>query len=181
MIATDSLSALQSLLSKNPECPIITTRALNLTRQVNKKGYTVSFIWVPSPCGITGNERADYLMKKGAQKPAIDCMFPPSIGKLKVWGSLYSAPTRIISTPCKKPLPPYKVTSNPQKEFPQIISNWDSTTQGDTRRHTAGLECTIGTYGKWPFSLKINATDAGYVKHPTHTPSATTSQSANPY
>ena len=83
VIASDSLSALQSLTADKAVHNILVRRALSLIARHHNQGRQVSFIWTPSHCGIIGNERADELAKKGALKNKIDYSFPPSITKLK--------------------------------------------------------------------------------------------------
>ena len=83
IIVSDSLSALQSLLSKSPVCATLTNRILNLIRKFSKKQRTVNFIWAPSHCNIAGNDHADELAKQGALKDSVDYVFPLSKSHLK--------------------------------------------------------------------------------------------------
>ena len=58
-------------------------RAVFLIDKIQKRGKAVDFIWVPSHCGVKGNERADELARKGALKERVDYTFPPPIGVLR--------------------------------------------------------------------------------------------------
>ncbi|XP_066960691.1 uncharacterized protein [Macrobrachium rosenbergii] len=83
IIATDSLSALQSLTPRKAESNIIVRRAIALLSQIRRAGRMVTFIWVPSHIGIIGNERADELAKEGARKERVDYKLAPSLSMLK--------------------------------------------------------------------------------------------------
>ncbi|XP_068238957.1 uncharacterized protein [Palaemon carinicauda] len=84
IIATDSLSALQSLTPRKAEANTIVRRAIDLLSQIKQAGRMVAFIWVPSHIGIRGNERADELSKEGARKERVDYKLIPSLNMLKV-------------------------------------------------------------------------------------------------
>ncbi|XP_064106916.1 uncharacterized protein LOC135215892 [Macrobrachium nipponense] len=83
IIATDSLSALQSLTPRKAGSNIIVRRAIDLLSQIRRANRMVTFIWVPSHIGIKGNERADELAKEGARKERVDYKLTPSLSMLK--------------------------------------------------------------------------------------------------
>ena len=83
IIVCDSLSALQSIQSKKPECALLSNRCNSLLATINKTGRRVTFLWVPSHCGVEGNEVADKLANKGARKEEVDYAFPPPVNILK--------------------------------------------------------------------------------------------------
>ncbi|XP_068229752.1 uncharacterized protein [Palaemon carinicauda] len=72
IIATGSLSVLQSLTPRKAESNTIVRRAIDLITQIKQAGRVVAFIWVPSHLGIRGNERADKVAKEGARKERVD-------------------------------------------------------------------------------------------------------------
>jgi len=47
--------------------------------ELQEKQINVKFIWIPSHCGITGNEQADKLAKAAANKPIPDVNIKPTI------------------------------------------------------------------------------------------------------
>lgn len=72
LILTDSLSSLQSLKTgKSKSRPEIVTKILESVNQLKKINTEIEFIWVPSHCNITGNEKADQLAKIGSEKGPI--------------------------------------------------------------------------------------------------------------
>ena len=75
LIASDCLSALQTLEKKHQE-NFLTTRIANLQHRYRNWGREVTFIWIPSHCGIRGNEKADELAKSAAVKEGIDKKIP---------------------------------------------------------------------------------------------------------
>ncbi|XP_064107889.1 uncharacterized protein LOC135216449 [Macrobrachium nipponense] len=83
IIATDSLSALQSLTPRKAESNIIVRRAIDLLSQIRRADRMVAFIWVPSHIGIKGNERADELAKEGTRKERVAYKLTPSLSMLK--------------------------------------------------------------------------------------------------
>lgn len=70
IIFSDSKSALQTIgkfpFKMKPYYPVVFEIRSKLYECV-VKGYSVIFAWVPSHCGITGNERADQLAKEAIQ------------------------------------------------------------------------------------------------------------------
>ena len=67
VIFTDSLSALLAL-KNNKEENFISEILLSLSH-LKMKNIGVSFEWIPSHCGILGNERADFHAKAALNKP----------------------------------------------------------------------------------------------------------------
>ena len=63
LIITDSCSVLQAIQSKTFGKHYILSRVLLLYHRLTLSGLIIHFLWVPSHCGIIGNETADYLTK----------------------------------------------------------------------------------------------------------------------
>ncbi|XP_035205241.1 uncharacterized protein LOC118180225 [Stegodyphus dumicola] len=62
VVLSDSTSAIQAISSR--ECKNICVQQCQ--KVIKKLSHKISFQWVPSDCGIYGNEIADMLGKKGA-------------------------------------------------------------------------------------------------------------------
>ena len=62
VVYSDSMSCLQAIEGEDTENPFI-CHIMNLLWSFSNKGTRVRFCWVPSHCGIDGNERADQLAK----------------------------------------------------------------------------------------------------------------------
>ena len=60
---SDSMSCLQAIEGEDTENPLI-CHILNLLWALSDKGTCVRFCWVPSHCGIEGNEVVDQLAKE---------------------------------------------------------------------------------------------------------------------
>ena len=63
VVYSDSMSCLQVIEGEDPENPFI-CHIMNLLWSLSDKGTHVRFCWVPSHCGIDGNERVDQLAKE---------------------------------------------------------------------------------------------------------------------
>ena len=63
VIYSDSMSCLQAIEGGDTENPFI-CHIMNLLWSLSDKGTRVRFCWVPSHCGIVGNERVDQLAKE---------------------------------------------------------------------------------------------------------------------
>ena len=63
VIYSDSISCLQAIEGEDTENPFI-CHIMNLLWLLSDKGTHVRFCWVPSHCGIEGNERVDQLAKE---------------------------------------------------------------------------------------------------------------------
>ena len=63
LIITDSNSVLQAIQSKTFGKHYILSRVLLLYHRLTFSGLIIHFLWVPSHCGIIGNETANYLTK----------------------------------------------------------------------------------------------------------------------
>ena len=60
---SDSMSCLQAIEGEDTENPFI-CHIMNLLWLLNDKGTHIRFCWIPSHCGIDGNERVDQLAKE---------------------------------------------------------------------------------------------------------------------
>ena len=63
VVYSDSMSCLQAIEGEDTETPFI-CNIINLLWSLSDKGTRVRFCWVPSHCGIDGNERVDQLAKE---------------------------------------------------------------------------------------------------------------------
>ena len=63
VIYSDSLSCLQAIEGEDTENPFI-CHIMNLLWLLSDKGTCVRFCWIPSHCGIQGNEEVDQLAKE---------------------------------------------------------------------------------------------------------------------
>ena len=63
IVYSDSMSCLQAIEGEDTENPFI-CHIMNLLWSLSDKGTSVCFCWVPSHCGIYGNERVDQLAKE---------------------------------------------------------------------------------------------------------------------
>ena len=63
VVYSDSMSCLQATEGESNENPFI-CHIMNLLWSLSDKGTRVRFCWVPSHCGIDGNERVDQLAKE---------------------------------------------------------------------------------------------------------------------
>ena len=63
VVYSDSMSCLQAIEVEDTENPFI-CHIMNLLWSLGDKGTRVRFCWVPSHCGIEGNERVDQLAKE---------------------------------------------------------------------------------------------------------------------
>ena len=63
IVYSDSMSCLQAIEGEDTENPFI-CHIMNLLWLLNVKGTHIHFCWIPSRCGIDGNERVDQLAKE---------------------------------------------------------------------------------------------------------------------
>ena len=63
VVYSDSMSCLQAIEGEDTENPFI-CHIMNLLWSLSDKGTRVRFCWIPSHCGIDGNERVDELTKE---------------------------------------------------------------------------------------------------------------------
>ena len=63
VVYSDSMSCLQEIMGEDTEDPFI-FHIISLLWSLSDKGIGVPFCWVPSHCGIDGNERVDQLAKE---------------------------------------------------------------------------------------------------------------------
>jgi ribonuclease HI len=81
-IFSDSMSALQALTHLVSDNAIVLD-IKHLMLSVQSQGICVQFDWVPAHCNIAGNERADSIAKRAANKVLIDVDLNPSINEVK--------------------------------------------------------------------------------------------------
>ena len=62
VVYSDSMSCLQAMEGEDTDNPFI-SHIMNLLWLLNDKGTHIRFCWIPSHCGIDGNERVDQLSK----------------------------------------------------------------------------------------------------------------------
>ena len=67
VIYSDSMSCLQAIEGEDTENPFI-CHILNLLWSLSDKGTYVRFCWIPSHCGIDGNEQVDQLAKESLER-----------------------------------------------------------------------------------------------------------------
>ena len=72
VIFSDSLSVLTILNEQNYTTKAIRDLAVQISSFIRTFDLNLILQWIPSHCGIPGNERADYLAKKGAAKTQPD-------------------------------------------------------------------------------------------------------------
>ena len=68
VVYSDSMSCLQTIEGEDTENPFI-CHIMNLLWSLSNKGTSVRIWWVPSHCGIAGNERVDQLAKEIDPRP----------------------------------------------------------------------------------------------------------------
>ena len=90
-------------------------RTIETTAQLRLLGWTVSTVWCPSHCGITGNEHADSLAKMGTSLPT-PCQYSLTT---KVW--LQTQARAQLLQRWKQELP----LSNPSLSFPTHLRGVD--------------------------------------------------------
>ncbi|KAG0415573.1 hypothetical protein HPB47_007189 [Ixodes persulcatus] len=66
-LLTDSRAALQ-ILSNLEDAPPIARIIASKVESLEKKGWTIAFQWLPSHCGIDGNERADRIAAEAHER-----------------------------------------------------------------------------------------------------------------
>jgi ribonuclease HI len=75
IICSDSLSVLQAVKEQNIKNPLI-AELLEHLHLLHEKGKSVKLCWIPSHCGITGNEKADKKAKESLQKDTLPISIP---------------------------------------------------------------------------------------------------------
>ena len=76
-ICTDSLSLIQSIENGNLKNPLIGS-ILREIFNIKQQGKDILFCWVPSHCGIAGNEKADQAAKGALNNPVYPFKIPYS-------------------------------------------------------------------------------------------------------
>ena len=91
VIHTDSLSATQALKkTKYNENIHLLTSVLALAQQHQIQGRSITINWIPSHCGIPGNDKADELAKSALISPIINCHLQPGLSQIKSSVKLHS-------------------------------------------------------------------------------------------
>ena len=70
VICSDSKSALQSIVTP-PFSHHLQVHICNVYNELYNAGFRVNFLWIPSHCGIEGNELADYYAKQSLELEVI--------------------------------------------------------------------------------------------------------------
>ncbi|XP_064469745.1 uncharacterized protein LOC135384473 [Ornithodoros turicata] len=73
LMCTDSKPSLQSIIRGDTE-NFLLYRILTATDDATQAGHSVTFQWIPSHCGIPGNEEADILAKGALEKTRLSAM-----------------------------------------------------------------------------------------------------------
>ena len=81
-IFSDSISALQAISHNQSNNPIICD-IKHILCSIFYQGIEVHFDWVPSHCGVAGNEGADSIAKQAANKSSIDLHIKLNISEIK--------------------------------------------------------------------------------------------------
>ena len=76
IIYSDSLSVLQAIDNQDTKNPLVNEILEKIYNIIEMKKDLV-FCWIPSHCGIPGNERADWLAKEALEKDGDPCMKLP--------------------------------------------------------------------------------------------------------
>ena len=71
-VCIDNSSAIQ-VLARNPDLVEGAYQACKAAQLLMKKNNTLSTVWIPSHCGIIGNEKADQMAKQGTEPHQQQC------------------------------------------------------------------------------------------------------------
>ena len=77
VICTDSTAALLSIKAKQPDYLLLVSSCLALSKELKDRGFIINLQWVPSHCGISGNEMADKAAKTASKEGAINTIHKP--------------------------------------------------------------------------------------------------------
>jgi ribonuclease HI len=88
-IATDSLSGLQSLKRfwSRPRNELA-AEAFNLLGKLCDQGKTVELVWIPSHCGLPGNDLADAAAAEATELPQDDALPLFDVAKARLWANI---------------------------------------------------------------------------------------------
>lgn len=132
-VCTDSLSSLMSIQNKFATEPSILDILYSL-KNLRNEGCDVKFIWVPSHCGITGNEKADIAAKEAIidgdrceRVELADLIAFVKRSVFKKWDDLWS-----------------EVTDNKLKRIKAHISSWNSSFRNSRREEVVLTRLRIG-------------------------------------
>ena len=81
VIFSDSLSAILAI--KNSKEESMVTEILILCTHLRYKGININFEWIPSHCGIIGNDKADLAAKHATANPEINVSFKLNKSEIK--------------------------------------------------------------------------------------------------
>ena len=84
VIGVDSRAVLCQInsLSRNASNPTLLWEVMELVFQIGQLGHFVNFQWLPSHCGIMGNEMADEQARLGLDRPVAE-VIGPTVGEAK--------------------------------------------------------------------------------------------------
>ena len=75
IIFSDSLSLIQTIESQNSRNSVVIS-ILKLIAEIFELNKIITFCWIPSHCGIPGNERADRAAKDALNKDITPMLIP---------------------------------------------------------------------------------------------------------
>jgi len=111
VICSDSLSALTSLSSTSIDSELVIRTKLKCL-ELSEAGYEIIFCWIPSHCGIAGNEKADDEAKRAARRTAefIPIPFKDYYNVIrektyKVWREKWSLERKYLREITAEPMP----------------------------------------------------------------------------
>ena len=146
VIFSDSLSALQALNNTKDENTI--KEILFLSTQLFYKGINIHLEWIPSHCGIKGNESVDQAAKNALQNIQID--IPVRLNKQEIksilkkqyvneWQIRWNESTSFLQYIHKKVSKPYEC---------KIVNRKNEITLYRLRSGNLGLNCNLQKIGK---------------------------------
>jgi len=163
VIFSDSLSAIQAI--KNSKEESMVTEILVLCTHLSYKGININFEWIPSHCGIIGNDKADLAAKHATTNPEINVSFRLNKSEIKsdlkkhfsqIWESRWEESNCFLSSHHKKAL----------KTFPcKLKSRKDIVTLYRLRSGNIGLNTDLKKIGKHETGLCHNCNVPETLQH----------------